>query len=37
MSLDVQALCRRLLDSVGTVIVGKEAEIELCVIALLCR
>ena len=37
MSLDVQDMCRRLLDSVGTVIVGKEAEIELCIIALLCR
>jgi MoxR-like ATPase len=37
MSLDVQDMCRRLLDSVGTVIVGKEAEIELCVITLLCR
>ncbi|MBV9526582.1 MAG: MoxR family ATPase [Candidatus Dormibacteraeota bacterium] len=30
-------MARRLLDSVGTVIVGKEAEVELCVIALLCR
>jgi len=37
MSLDVQDMCRRLVDSVGTVIVGKEPEIELCVIALLCR
>jgi len=37
MSLDVRDMCRRLLDSVGTVIVGKETEIELCVIALLCR
>ena len=37
MSLDVQDMCRRLLASVGTVIVGKEAEIELCIIALLCR
>src|SRR5579864_6396665 len=37
MSLSVQGMARRLLDSVGTVIVGKEAEIELCVIALLCR
>lgn len=37
MSLDVQDMCRRLVSSVGTVIVGKEPEIELCVIALLCR
>ena len=37
MTLDVQSMCRRLVDGVGTVIVGKEAEIELCVIALLCR
>ena len=37
MSLDVQGMCRRLLDSVGTVIIGKTNEIELCVIALLCR
>ncbi|MGH7686176.1 MAG: AAA family ATPase [Candidatus Dormibacteria bacterium] len=37
MSLDVRDMCRRLLDSVGTVIVGKETEIELCVITLLCR
>lgn len=37
MSLDVQDMCRRLVNSVGTVIVGKESEIELCVIALLCR
>jgi MoxR-like ATPase len=37
MTHDVQGMARRLLESVGTVIVGKEAEIELCVIALLCR
>jgi MoxR-like ATPase len=37
MTRDVKGMARRLLDSVGTVIVGKEAEIELCVIALLCR
>ena len=33
----VQGVVRRLVDSVGTVIVGKEREIELCVLALLCR
>src|SRR6202790_3037510 len=37
MSVDVQAMARRLQESLGTVIVGKEAEIELCIIALLCR
>ncbi|HKR99967.1 MAG TPA: MoxR family ATPase [Candidatus Dormibacteraeota bacterium] len=37
MTRDVKGMARRLLDSVGTVIVGKEAEVELCVIALLCR
>src|SRR5205807_318058 len=37
MTHDVKGMARRLLDSVGTVIVGKEAEVELCVIALLCR
>jgi MoxR-like ATPase len=37
MTHDVQGLAGRLLESVATVIVGKEAEIELCVIALLCR
>ena len=37
MSLDVQGMCRRLVESVGTVIVGKANEIELCVIAVLCR
>ena len=35
MSL-VQGVVRRLVDSVGTVIVGKEQEVELCVLALLC-
>ena len=37
MSARVHELVTRLVESVGTVIVGKEAEIELCVIALLCR
>src|SRR5215472_2104337 len=37
MSNVVQGMARRLLDSVGTVIVGKDAEIELCIIALLCN
>jgi len=37
MTHDVQGMARRLLDSVGTVIVGKEAEVELCVMALLAR
>jgi MoxR-like ATPase len=33
----VRQVVRRLVESVGTVIVGKEAEVEQCVIALLCR
>src|SRR5438132_2292734 len=37
MSLDVQGIARRLRESVGTVIVGKGQEIELCIIGLLCR
>ncbi len=37
MSSAVQQFVRRLVDSVGTVIVGKEREVELCVLALLCR
>src|SRR5947209_10032973 len=37
MSLDVQEMARRLRDSVGTVIVGKEPEIDLCIVALLSR
>ncbi|MBV8301848.1 MAG: MoxR family ATPase [Candidatus Dormibacteraeota bacterium] len=37
MSLDVQGIGRRLLAGVGTVIVGKAAEIELCIVALLCH
>src|ERR1700694_4890035 len=37
MSVDVQAMARRLQESLGTVIVGKEAEIELCIVGLLCR
>ena len=32
----VQGVVSRLLESVGTVIVGKEQEVELCVLALLC-
>jgi MoxR-like ATPase len=32
----VQGVVRRLVDSVGAVIVGKEPEVELCVLALLC-
>ncbi len=37
MNVDVQAMARRLQESLGTVIVGKEAEVELCVVGLLCR
>jgi MoxR-like ATPase len=37
MSPDVPGIARRLTESVGTVIVGKQNEIELCVIGLLCR
>ena len=37
MSLDVQGIARRLREGVGTVIVGKGPEIELCIIGLLCR
>jgi len=37
MSVDVPGLANRLVKSVGTVIIGKQAEIELCVIGLLCR
>jgi len=37
MSARVHDLVTRLVESVGTVIVGKDAEIELCVLALLCR
>ena len=33
----VRQVVRRLVESVGTVNVGKEAEVEQCVIALLCR
>jgi len=33
----VQQVVRRLVESVGTVIIGKEAEVEQCVLALLCR
>jgi len=37
MNVDVQAMARRLQESLGTVIVGKETEIELCIVGLLCR
>jgi MoxR-like ATPase len=37
MNVDVQAMARRLQESLGTVIVGKEAEVELCIVGLLCR
>ena len=37
MNVDVQAMARRLQESLGKVIVGKEAEIELCIVGLLCR
>jgi MoxR-like ATPase len=37
MSARVRDLVNRLVECVGTVIVGKDAEIELCVLALLCR
>ncbi|HEY8672455.1 MAG TPA: MoxR family ATPase [Candidatus Dormibacteraeota bacterium] len=37
MNVDVQAMARRLQESLGTVIVGKGAEIELCIVGLLCR
>ena len=37
MNVDVQAMARRLQESLGTVIVGKEAEIELCIVGLLCH
>ena len=37
MSTGVRAVVRRLVETVGTVIVGKDEEIELCVLALLCR
>jgi MoxR-like ATPase len=33
----VQQVVRRLVESVGTVIIGKEAEIEQCILTLLCR
>jgi MoxR-like ATPase len=33
----VRDLVSRLVESVGTVIVGKDAEVELCVLAILCR
>ncbi len=33
----VQQVVRRLVDSVGTVIIGKESEVEQCVLTLLCR
>ncbi len=37
LSTAVRAVVRRLVQSIGTVIVGKDEEIELCVLALLCR
>jgi MoxR-like ATPase len=37
MKVDVQAMAGRLQESLGTVIVGKAAEIELCIVGLLCR
>jgi MoxR-like ATPase len=37
MSAPVRDLVSRLTESVGTVIVGKDAEVEMCVLALLCR
>jgi MoxR-like ATPase len=37
VSARVSDLVSRLVESVGTVIVGKPAEVELCVLALLCR
>jgi MoxR-like ATPase len=37
MSVEVQAMARRLHESLGTVIVGKAAEIDLCIVGLLCR
>ncbi len=37
MSGRVRDLVSRLVESVGTVIVGKDAEVELCVLAILCR
>ncbi len=37
MSAGVRDLVSRLTQCVGTVIVGKDAEVELCVLALLCR
>jgi MoxR-like ATPase len=33
----VQQVVHRLVESVGTVIIGKEAEVEQCVLTLLCR
>ena len=33
----VHQVVRRLVESVGTVIIGKQAEVEQCVLALLCR
>ena len=37
MNVDVQAMAGRLQESLGTVIVGKAEEIELCIVGLLCR
>src|ERR1700686_1416268 len=37
MNVDVQAMARRPQESLGTVIVGKAAEIQLGIVGLLCR
>ena len=37
MTARVRDLVTRLVESVATVIVGKDAEVELCVLAILCR
>ncbi len=37
VTVDVRSMVRRLVESVGSVIVGKDEEIELCVLALLSR
>ena len=37
MSAGVRAVVRRLVETVGTVMVGKDEEVERCVLALLCR
>src|SRR6478672_6012141 len=37
LSISVQDVAKRMLECVGSVIVGKEREIELCIITLFCR